>query len=129
MIAGVDGIRRARYYRSMTAKAKQMRNAMFVTLVVLGLAAPATAQNSPRPFWAAQAYAYGNCIVKADTKNSLRYVRAAAGTAAASAARSALAPVLNKCESVLGAWAPHLREADRRNAVQAALQRTRNKQS
>ena len=39
--------------------------------------------------------------------------------ATASAARSALAPVLNKCESVLGAWAPHLREADRRLIVPA----------
>jgi hypothetical protein len=106
-----------------------MRNAVLATLLALGLSAPAAAQNSPRPFWATQALAYGNCIVKADPKGSLRYVRAAAGTAAASAARSALAPVLIKCESALGAWAPHLREADRRNAVQAALQRTRNKQS
>ncbi|MDF7777319.1 hypothetical protein P1X14_18825 [Sphingomonas sp. AOB5] len=109
-----------------------MRYLALITLALVAtapVAAQVQRQEQPRVFWAAQARDYGNCIVKADARGSLRYVRAAAGSAAANAARTALAPTLLKCEAALGAWAPHLREADRRNAVQAALVRTRNKQS
>lgn len=125
-----------------------MRKIVLISLAMLGsglTALPAAAQDATngriawsntelnkqkqRPFWAPQARTFGNCVVKADAANSLRFVRTAAGSTAEQQARAALAPALRKCESALGAWGPHLRDDDRREAVQAALGRNREKRS